>query len=114
MAAARAMLDECHNALQQDSRDHNTYILGHIGVHNVVLACLPVGMTGKISAAKVATQMLSTFKSLRFGLMVGMGGGVPSQEHDIRLGDVVVSQPSETFGGVIQYDYGKKVQEGQF
>ena len=42
-----------------------------------------------ISAAKVATQVLSSFKWLRFGLMVGIGGGVPSEENDIRLGDVV-------------------------
>jgi nucleoside phosphorylase len=62
----------------------------------------------------MATQMVSTFKSLRFGLMVGIGGGVPSQDNDIRLGDVVVSKPTETFGGVIEYDFGKTVQEGRF
>jgi hypothetical protein len=45
--------------------------------------------------------------------MVGIGGGVPSEENDIRLGDVVVSQPAGTSGGVIQYDFGKMVQEGQ-
>jgi nucleoside phosphorylase len=55
-----------------------------------------------------------TFPSLRFGLMVGIGGGVPSYEHDIRLGDVVVSQPTGSFGGVIQYDFGKTVQRGRF
>ncbi|KAF2685268.1 hypothetical protein K458DRAFT_477318 [Lentithecium fluviatile CBS 122367] len=37
---------------------------------------------------------------IRFGLMVGIGRGVPSAEADIRLGDVVVSQPHGTFGGV--------------
>ena len=31
MAAARAMLDEHHNPLQQNLRDHNTYTLGRIG-----------------------------------------------------------------------------------
>jgi len=46
--------------------------------------------------------------------MVGIGGGVPSSGNDIRLGDVVVSKPAGTFGGVIQYDFGKTVQEGQF
>jgi len=45
---------------------------------------------------------------------VGIGGGVPSGDHDIRLGDVVVSKPEGTFGGVIQYDFGKTVQEGRF
>lgn len=91
-----------------------TYKLGRIGVHNVVLACLPYGVTGVTSAARVATEMLSSFEGLRFGLMVGIGGGVPSQEHDIRLGDVVVSKPSGMYGGVIQYDFGKTVQEGRF
>jgi ankyrin repeat domain-containing protein 50 len=33
--------------------------------------------------------------------MVGIGGGVPIEAHDIRLGDVAVSQPARTFGGVI-------------
>jgi nucleoside phosphorylase len=114
MAAARAMLDEHHNPLQQNSRDHNTYTLGRIGRHNVVLACLPTGVIGTLSAARVANQMLQTFERIRFGLMVGIGGGVPSEENDIRLGDVVVSKPTGQSGGMIQYDFGKTVQEGRF
>src|SRR5271163_1986395 len=114
MAAAQAMLDERHNPLQQDRYDYNAYVLGRIEVHNVVLACLPSGVTGTISAARVAMQMLSTFKWLKFGLMVGIGGGVPSEENDIRLGDIVVSKPIGTSGGVIQYDFGKTVQDGRF
>lgn len=114
MAAAQGMLDEHHSPLPQEPHDHNTYTFGRIGVHNVILACLPAGATGTISAAKVATQMLSSFKWLRFGLMVGIGGGVPSEENDIRLGDVVISHPTGAFGGVIQYDFGKTVQEGKF
>jgi len=46
--------------------------------------------------------------------MVGIGGGVPSQDNDIRLGHVVVSKPTTTFGGVIQYDLGKTVQHDRF
>jgi hypothetical protein len=39
----------------------------------------------------------------------GIGGGIPGdEEDDIRLGDVVVSKPTATFGGVVvQYDVGK-------
>jgi hypothetical protein len=33
--------------------------------------------------------------------------GVLSEEADIRLGDVVVSRPHKTHGGVVQYDFGK-------
>jgi hypothetical protein len=58
--------------------------------------------------------MLSSFPSIRFGLVVGIGGGAPHAQADIRLGDVVVSKPTESFGGVVQYDYGKSVQEGGF
>ncbi|KAJ5675306.1 uncharacterized protein N7477_005240 [Penicillium maclennaniae] len=46
--------------------------------------------------------------------MVGVGGGVPTKNVDIRLGDVVVSTPTGTFGGVVQYDYGKMCQQGYF
>ena len=113
-AAAVGMLDERHSTLPSRPQDNNNYTFGRVGVHNVVIACLPSGVTGTISAAKVATQMLSTFTGLRFGLMVGIGGGIPSEEHDIRLGDVVVSKPTGTFGGVIQYDFGKTIQEGKF
>jgi nucleoside phosphorylase len=56
--------------------------------------------------------MRATFKKIRFGLMVGIGGGVPSAEADVRLGDVVASQPHRTFGGVVQYDVGKTAPSG--
>jgi hypothetical protein len=39
---------------------------------------------------------------------------VSSKEHDVRLGDVVVSKPTDTSGGVIKYDFGKTVQVGRF
>jgi nucleoside phosphorylase len=107
LAAARLMLDEEHRHLGQDPNDTNLYTLGRIGEHNVVIACLPAGQTGTNSAAAVAMQMRLAFPSIRFGLMVGIGGGVPSSEADIRLGDVVVSQPHKGHGGVVQYDSGK-------
>lgn len=111
MTAADAMLDENHSPLHQSSTDHNVYSLGKVGDHNVVIACLPSGIYGTTSATIVLAQMLSTFPSLRFGLMVGIGGGVPGKA-DIRLGDVVVSKPTATGAGVIQYDYGKTHLDG--
>ena len=114
MAVAKAMLDEIHPDLPTSSNDQNTYVLGRIRAHNVVVACLPSGVHGTTSAATVAIQMLSTFRSIRFGLMVGIGGGVPSKYADIRLGDVVVSKPIGDFGGVVQYDFGKTVAQGVF
>jgi nucleoside phosphorylase len=64
----------------------------------------------------VAANMLRTFTGLRFGLMVGIGGGIPNLDKgvDIRLGDVVVSQPDKTHGGVVQYDKGKSLEGCQF
>ncbi|KAN0087004.1 WD40-repeat-containing domain protein [Elaphomyces granulatus] len=114
MAAAKSMLDEIHPNLPTSSNDQNTYALGKIHGHNVVIACLPSGVYGTISATTVANQMLFTFRSIRFGLMVGIGGGVPTKEADIRLGDVVVSKPTGEFGGVVQYDFGKTVSQADF
>ena len=108
------MLDHEHDSLPQPLQDSNNYILGRIGAHNVIIACLPAGVTGTISAANVAFQTRATFTSLRFVLMVGVGGGAPSAENDIRLGDIVVSKPAKTSGGVVQYDFGKTVQKGHF
>ncbi|OOO06635.1 NB-ARC domain protein [Aspergillus oryzae] len=98
--------------LPSNHADSNIYTLGSIGAHNVVLACLPAGQTGTNSAVAVAMQMKTTFPAVRFGLMVGIGGGVPSKEADIRLGDVVVSQPGNGHGGVVQYDFGKSTPSG--
>jgi nucleoside phosphorylase len=94
--------------------DQNTYILGSIGEHNIVIASLPSGAYGNTSATTVAIQLLSSFRAVRIGLIVGIGGGVPSSNADIRLGDIVVSQPSDTSGGVIQYDLGRALSGGQF
>ena len=112
LAAAQEMLDEEHEVLEQVEHDDNQYSFGHIRGHNVVIVCLPAGMIGNSPATSVATQMRSTFKSVRFGLMVGIGGGVPGAEADVRLGDVVVSQPHGSNGGVIQYDFGKTTPDG--
>jgi nucleoside phosphorylase len=112
LAAAQEMLDADHETPQCDAHDTNIYTCGRIGEHNVVIACLPEGQTGTNSAAAVAVQMKSTFALTRFGLMVGIGGGVPSEEADIRLGDVVVSKPHKKHGGVVQYDSGKTTPSG--
>lgn len=106
-AAAQAMLDESHETLRAREGDTNVYAYGKIFQYNVVMACLPSGLIGTNSAASVAMQMHRSFRSLKFVLMVGIGGGVPSQDHDIRLGDVVIGQPGNGCGGVIQYDFGK-------
>ncbi|KAJ0420796.1 hypothetical protein BJY00DRAFT_312722 [Aspergillus carlsbadensis] len=114
LAAAKAMLTHEHPSLPQPSTDPNTYTLGAVSNHKVVIACLPSGVYGTTSAATVLAKMDSTFPCLKFILMVGIGGGVPSRGADVRLGDVVVSLPSKASPGVIQYDYGKALPNGGF
>lgn len=116
VAAAKQMLDETLGMPdEQDAADTNSYTLGRIGKHYVVIAGLPGGQYGIAAATAVAINMMRTFsQSLRIGLMVGIGGGIPSAENDIRLGDIVVSQPEGTCGGVLQYDLGKEVGEDEF
>ncbi|KAH7173109.1 hypothetical protein DER46DRAFT_596919 [Fusarium sp. MPI-SDFR-AT-0072] len=58
--------------------------------------------------------MMHSFPNVRIGLMVGIGGGVPSKKHDIRLGDIVVSAPRDGKSGVLQYDFGKSIQNRSF
>lgn len=108
--AAQAFLDEKHENLENFPGSSNDYTLGRIGKHNVVMSVLPMGSYGTTSATNVATNMLRDFPNVRIGLMVGIGGGVPSKRHDIRLGDIVVSIPLDGLGGVFQYDFGKAIQ----
>ncbi|RSL87112.1 hypothetical protein CEP51_002393 [Fusarium floridanum] len=113
--AAQALFDEEHEDLETvDRGDNNSYALGRIGKHNVVMAALPKSEYGTTSAATVARDMLRSFPNIRIGLMVGIGGGAPSAKHDIRLGDVVVSTRDDGKGGVFQYDYGKAIQDKTF
>lgn len=112
LAAASCMLDKVYPRLPLRSGDTNMYKLGSIGPHNIVIACLPAGEIGTVSAATVALRMKHSFPALESGLMVGIGGGVPSGDHDIRLGDIVVSQPHDNSGGVVQYDFGRSLTNG--
>ena len=113
--AAHTFLDEEHEGpIYVSQNDNSVYKLGSIGKHNVVMAVLPDGEYGTNSAACVARDMMHTFPNIRIGLMVGVGGGAPSPKHDIRLGDIVVSTPRNGKGGVLQYDFGRTIQNQSF
>jgi nucleoside phosphorylase len=92
------------------ANNDNIYIYGRMGQYHVVLACLPKGKYGLTSVASVAKDILRSFPAIRVGLIVGIGGGAPSTQHDIRIGDVVVSTPVGRTGGVIHYEMGKTIQ----
>ncbi|RWA08778.1 hypothetical protein EKO27_g6319 [Xylaria grammica] len=102
--AMRELLDEHHRPIEN-------YALGRICEQNVVITYLS-GQYGTIAAATAAKELGNRFRSIKFGLLVGIGGGCPSEENDIRLGDVVVSSPKDAHPGVIQYDLGKRLTNG--
>ncbi|KAL3442973.1 nucleoside phosphorylase domain-containing protein [Aspergillus insuetus] len=109
-AAARAMLTHRHKRLPVAAGDSNAYFLGSIGDHNIAIAC--INEAGGLPASIVASNMVKTFPSVRYVRMVGIGGGIRSEKYPIQLGDIVVSEPSGIFGGVVQSDYGKWEPDG--
>lgn len=108
-AAARFMMDESHEPPKLRNNPKGIYTFGRIHEHNVVIACQ--GIAGTAAAAKVATRMDDAFGNLRFGLLVGIAGGVPDK-NDVRLGDVVVSKADGRSGGVVAHDRGKETTQG--
>ncbi|KAI7768452.1 hypothetical protein LZL87_014310 [Fusarium oxysporum] len=116
-AAATALLHDRHDVpegFDQHRSDTNSYTWGRIGEHNVVIASLPAGVYGTTSAATTASNLIHSLPHIRIGLLVGIGGGIarPEEGQDVRLGDIVVSQPDGTTGGVVQYDFGKAKANG--
>ncbi|KAF7593565.1 hypothetical protein BBP40_011185 [Aspergillus hancockii] len=111
-AATTATLDESNDKphdFMQHQADPESYTWGRMGDRHVVIASLPAGLSRTTSAATTASILLSSLPQIKFGLFVGIGGGIarPEEGRDIRLGDVAVSQPQGTTGGVIQYNLGK-------
>jgi nucleoside phosphorylase len=109
-AAAAEMLDIEHEPLPVAPGDSNDYVLGKIGNHNVVMAC--INEAGGLPANIVATNLMKSFRNVRYILMIGIGGGIPSEKRHIRLGDIVISEPSGKSPGVVQSDFGKWETDG--
>lgn len=117
LKAAKATLDRIHAvSLPADptKKDTNAYLLGSLNGHNVVVAYPASGEYGTTSVADVVTQLRASFHSLRFSLIVGVGGGVPSAKEDIRLGDIVVGKSTADRPAFVQYDLGGEGAEDHF
>ncbi|ESU08588.1 hypothetical protein FGSG_04505 [Fusarium graminearum PH-1] len=110
VAALEILDEEIMEPVPVSRHDGNSYTLGKIGNHHVVVAGLPRGQYGVASAAKAARDMVRTFPNVRVGFMVGIGGGVPTQG-DIRLGDIVVGSSSYGSGGLLQYNHKKTIKD---
>ncbi|KAK6360171.1 hypothetical protein TWF730_006322 [Orbilia blumenaviensis] len=101
-------LDERHPSHPWTPWQQDLYTLGRIGNHNVVIVSL--ASVGTNAAAVVATAAWAMFRSLRFTLLVGIGGGIPQPEGKpaINIGDVVIGDK------IRQWDFGKVLPEGGF
>ncbi|KAH7231071.1 nucleoside phosphorylase domain-containing protein, partial [Fusarium tricinctum] len=93
------------------ARDTNSYTLGKMGDHKVVLTELPEGekKLPLLAAAEAVSDMMRTFNRIRVALFIGTGSGVRDGEHDVRLGDVVVST-----NGAFQFNYDASVKAMAF
>jgi nucleoside phosphorylase len=82
--------------------DLNAYSWGRIDSHNVVIIAAP----SNVPASVTVEALLAAVPNIRFGFFVGTGAAhpKPSEDLDIRLGDIVVGQPAKSNYGVVQYD----------
>ena len=93
---------ECAEQYEKSHSDTNTYTIGRLGSHNVVL--VHMSRMGKGSAADVAANLRSSFPQIRLTLLVGICGGVPFISHggrEVTLGDIVISTH------IVQTDFGR-------
>ena len=119
LVVATAMLDEEHDPLSPPVHDENSYTYGSINGHNVIIACMPPGQPGKVSASKLVQPLSQSFPNLKIHLFVGIGGGVPripppdDPEKDIHLGDVVIGWAEQAgVPGVVQWDLVRYREDG--
>ncbi|KAM6484203.1 hypothetical protein HDV62DRAFT_357638 [Trichoderma sp. SZMC 28011] len=59
--ASKALLDEQHEQLPSAAKDDNSYLLGRMSGHSVVIAFTRSGNYGINAAAQTAVHMIRTF-----------------------------------------------------
>ncbi|XP_076341868.1 uncharacterized protein LOC143242390 isoform X1 [Tachypleus tridentatus] len=99
--------------------ESHVYTLGDIGSHRVVatkLPCVGHDRSAMIAAGNTTTRLLGTFQNVEYVFLVGVGGGVPNYtdyKNHVRLGDVVVSAPTEDHNYIYVYCENKKSVDEQ-
>jgi len=76
-----------------------------------VVAIIQLADMGNTAAAIRVTNMLTDCSSIKYVIMVGIAGAVPSPKNSskhVRLGDIVVCDLT----GIIQYDFGARKPSG--
>lgn len=114
------MPDQEHNRPTDFYRNNaytNSYSWGRMGEHNVAIASLPE--YGTSASAAPATSMGASLPNVKIGLFVGIGAitmgetwdeqGIISIRRIMFLGDIVVSKPSDSNGGVVRHDVKKAI-----
>lgn len=114
--AAILSLDERYVDASPVTKEYS-YCYGRIGKYNVVIACLSPGETGNIATAQMIGPLKEHFENIEIFVLVGIAGGIPRKptntyEKHIRLGDVVVRQPSGSHSGVVNPTIGKHGPRG--
>lgn len=112
-AALKLMLENPVEWLAPGKGTGRRFLLGEIpsvhGGKHVVAVALMSDMGNNQSA--ITASKMATLPDIRHIIMSGIAGGVPrpgKPEHDVRLGDIVVSDRN----GVVQYDLVKERPDG--
>lgn len=114
-AAAKELLDEKHAGSKLPPRNCDVdYTLGKMGAHCVVIVLWPRRPLSSQYLEFEAERLLSTFPNIEMKLIVGVAGGAPSPERDMRLGDVVVNTMRSASNGLFCYDFDETVRARRF
>ncbi|KAH9234751.1 hypothetical protein K456DRAFT_1749730 [Colletotrichum gloeosporioides 23] len=85
-----SLLDRRWRRFAVARNNNNSYTLGVIGKHNVIITILPKREYGISAAATVARDLVHSFPNIHIRLIVSVRGGAPTKQHNIRLSNIVI------------------------
>ncbi|KAI0410232.1 purine and uridine phosphorylase [Xylaria grammica] len=110
---ARSFMDEIY---PQSTPGPHLYCCARIGHHKLVVFLpqkVPPDKHGPLLRSPIQ-RLVQLFPKVKLFLAVGVGGGAPSQQNDIRLGDVVVGLAKDTNKSMFTYDIDKTLVSRRF